>query len=541
MNSKSFELLFFLLHSLDGLEITDLIAQFKLSDRRVYSLIEEIKFFLQSEDYGRIQKKGNRYYVVLQSQDKIKEILCDREVIRNLSLLRRVEILIIIVSRGKMVTVRDLENILYVSRTVIKADLEWLREKAEKYQVLLELIPFKGIQVQAKETNIRKLLISCFNLVVKGFNLETIDILCLILTELEIKKLKENILADEKGILKFIPDQHLIYFAICIGVTILRIRENYLVTEIDLVQNNKHETDFAQEILFKITGLNTQWLGKQAEIYFLAELLAGIPKINYPMEDRHKADWIFFQILTHRFIKAMQDYLQIAFVEDVNLFHGLLQHLYPAYIRMLNNQKIDNPIFEEVVKSYSLEFYSVKKHIYILEDSLKVKFNDEECGYLTLFFAASRKREGAMENTIPKVAVVCSAGISTSYLLTSQLANLFSVEIACISSIRKIKEDISKQKYDFILSTVDLEIGQDYLKVNPILSKEDIRVLACLFNGFRKKISIEPLIEKMKKYVLIRDEIALSEMLNEYLNGEKIKRQKGKEVMFFMPVYWPPC
>lgn len=530
MTEKSLELLFFLISVPAGAELPRLAAQFQLSERRIYTLIEEIKEFIKASDYGRLDKQGNKYQVQLKSKEKLKEILLDRAVICRLSSLRQLEMLITIIGSDNEAAVRDLEAQFAVSRTVIKSDLDELRRQAEAYQAELQLLPFKGIRLEAPEGNLRKVLIALFGAAIKDCCLSGMDILAMILTELEMCRLKDIILSGEESILKFIPDQLLSYFAVCLGVTMARIRDNHLIPPGFSGEAEMHETRFAEQLLFKITGLKKEWTSKRAETLFLAELIAGIPKVDYPLEDSHKTDWIFFQILLKKFIKAMADYLHFPFLRDGKLFRGLLQHLYPAYIRMRNGQMIENPIFSETLQAYSLEYHAVKQQVYLLEEGLKVSFTDEECAYLTLFFAASRKREEKNERKLLKVRIVCSAGVSTSYLLTTQLENLFSVEVVGVSSQRTAAEDIHKERADFIVSTVDLDIDQDYIKVSPILSEADIQLLAACFNGFREKIKIKPLLQMIEKYAVIIDQESLTEELNDYLNQEKTGKEK-EEIM----------
>ena len=530
MTEKSLELLFFLISIPAGVELSRLARQFQLSERRIYALIEEIKEFIKAGDYGRLDKQGNKYQVQLKSKEKLKELLLDRAVICRLPGLRRLEMWISIISGEKETAVRDLETQFAVSRTVIKSDLEELHRQAENYQVELQVLPFKGIWAQAPEGNLRRVLIALFGTAIRDCCLSGMDILAMILTELEMCRLKDIILSGEESVLKFIPDQLLSYFAVCLGVTMARIRGNHLIPPDFLGEQEMHETRFAEQLLSKITGFGKEWSSKRAETLFLAELIAGIPKVDYPLEDSHKTDWIFFQILLKKFIKAMADYLHFPFLRDEKLFRGLLQHLYPAYIRMRNGQMIENPIFSETVQAYSLEYHAVKQQVYLLEEGLKVRFTDEECAYLTLFFAASRKREEKKERRLLRVRIVCSAGVSTSYLLTTQLENLFSVEVVGISSQRTVAEDIQKESSDFIVSTVDLAIAQEYIKVSPILSEPDIQLLAACFNGFREKIKIKPLVQMIQKYAVIIDEESLTEELNGYLNQEKTGKEK-EEIM----------
>lgn len=531
MNSKSYELLFYLIsHITNGLEITEFAKKFELSERRIYSLIDEVRHFLLKGNYGFIQKRESKYYIELQSKEIPRKILQNQEVVRSVPILRRLQMFIWIVSGEGIITIRDFEERFGISRPVIKSDVEWLKAKAKEQHVHLNLIPFKGMEVSAKEEDIRKALILFFNVAIQRCHLHNTDILCLILTELEMQKLSEIISSAGETIISFIPDQLLVYFSLCVGVIIARIRGNHVITNYRTDNKEGHETKFAEQILAAITGVKKQWLGQRAEVCFLSEWMAGIPKVNYPLEDSHKADWIFFQVLLKKFMKEMEDYLQYPFLKDSKLFRSLLQHLYPAYIRMLNGQTIDNPIFEETLESYSLEYHAVKQHIYILEEGLKVVFNDVECSYLTLFFAAAKRREQEGNCQVPKILVVCSAGVSTSYLLTTQLENLFSVEVVCISSQRKIIEDISAKRFDFIISTIDLEIEQKYLKVNPILGEDDIKMLASYFYGFRRQIPIKPLLQRIKKYANITNEVALAEELNAYLNDERIKNG-GDDIM----------
>ncbi len=78
-----------------------------------------------------------------------------------------------------------------------------------------------------------------------------------------------------------------------------------------------------------------------------------------------------------------------------------------------------------------------------------------------------------------KIAVTCPTGIGTSKMLISRLQKEFPIfEVVCVVSIVDI--DTNKLLNDdvkFIISTVNLNIDYPYVKVSPMLSIDDKKVL----------------------------------------------------------------
>ena len=100
-----------------------------------------------------------------------------------------------------------------------------------------------------------------------------------------------------------------------------------------------------------------------------------------------------------------------------------------------------------------------------------IKIPEDEIGYIVIYFIASM--DYLSKNSI-SVLVVCSTGIGSSKMLRSRLEREFSeIDVKKIISLHKLHDEKLDQ-YDFIISTVPLDLDESkYLCVSPLLNEEE--------------------------------------------------------------------
>ncbi|WP_367903418.1 BglG family transcription antiterminator [Paenibacillus sp. PL2-23] len=108
---------------------------------------------------------------------------------------------------------------------------------------------------------------------------------------------------------------------------------------------------------------------------------------------------------------------------------------------------------------------------------------DEEVGYLTIHFGASLERLNISRPV--RAMIVCTSGIGSSKLLSVRIEKKFpQVEFIGHYSWYEASR-VPRDRYDLIISTVDLPIdGDRYVKISPLLTLEETEKL----QGFLKRL-----------------------------------------------------
>lgn len=170
-------------------------------------------------------------------------------------------------------------------------------------------------------------------------------------------------------------------------------------------------------------------------------------------------------------IRSVEDRMNVPFAKDRSLLEGLIRHLGPALARLRNGEVIRNPLLSQIKKDYETLFAAVRK---AMEETLpEVKVPDEEIGYIVMHFGASSERLNLFPRNI-RALLVCTSGIGSSKLLAVRINK----EIPQIELIGHYSwyeaARIPEDRYDLIISTVDLQLEPDrYIKLSPLLTREE--------------------------------------------------------------------
>ncbi len=191
----------------------------------------------------------------------------------------------------------------------------------------------------------------------------------------------------------------------------------------------------------------------------------------------------------------------------------------------------ENPLLDYVRENFSQLNDAVSKGVMLVEDKLKVHFNEHEISYFTLLFASVIERNEKQVRRTPNVIIVCNAGISTSEILKSRLEAMFHVNILGTFSLRNAALWLMEHVPDFIVSTVPFKWKDiQVLKVSPFLSDYDIREIQNQLSFLTARIHLGDVMGIIRKYADIKEEQipALKKELSLYLGfSEKTEPRKG--------------
>ncbi|WP_139991053.1 BglG family transcription antiterminator [Paenibacillus paridis] len=180
-------------------------------------------------------------------------------------------------------------------------------------------------------------------------------------------------------------------------------------------------------------------------------------------------------------IQYVEKHLNLTLTEDHSLEEGLIQHIKPAFQRILDGIAIRNPMLVQIKKDYSSLFSIVRGGVQEVYAHIKVP--DEEIGYIAMHFGASLERLKPFPRKI-RAVLVCTSGIGSSKLLAVKIAKeLPQIELIGHYSWYEATR-LPASRYDLIISTVDLPLKPDrYIKLSPMLSPEETNKLRAYIEG----------------------------------------------------------
>ena len=113
----------------------------------------------------------------------------------------------------------------------------------------------------------------------------------------------------------------------------------------------------------------------------------------------------------------------IKFDDDKDFLSLLMKHLDISFLRYQYGISIDNPLIDELKANYGLYFDIAKQAVKVIELETDIPINDNEIGFLVLYYAGYTKK---MEKEIPKIraVLICANGVSSSYLLKHEIERL---------------------------------------------------------------------------------------------------------------------
>lgn len=474
--SRATRILKFLLNENSKILIKDIAKNFNVSERTIRYEIEKINEELKEKNKSEIiLNKGECW---IEKITEIEEIL-NEDTIYIPSAKERELFILLKICLMREIKQSTLSDFLGISISTVKSHLRDIRKVLEIYNLTLEILPRKGLVIVGSEEQIRQCSLKAITLCKKEKSKFLDNIIDEYLEGINQEGIKLFISYCQKLMDKIISDEayEIILRYICLVIyfnknerKLKNIKNsNFLenTKEYDAIIKSKallegfYEMEFSQEEYLKITD------------YFLGSHTYNITYSYYE-------NWVEIEIMVKNFIEKVNKELEVNITNDETLILGLINHIKPTIYRIKNGIELENSIYEEVVESYPNLFILVKKGVEELENFIGIKFTNDEIAFLTIHFKAAIDRNIKIKKEKLKILIVCGSGYGSSKLLAQQIKELYRVEI--IDTIpRYLLEKVERRKdIDLILTTVPLEdfkTTRNIIKVNPILSKEDIFVL----------------------------------------------------------------
>ncbi|UTC13255.1 BglG family transcription antiterminator [Latilactobacillus curvatus] len=161
---------------------------------------------------------------------------------------------------------------------------------------------------------------------------------------------------------------------------------------------------------------------------------------------------------------------------DEELIQGLAVHLSSALRRLAMGLSINNPYTDEIRQNFPQAFDQAVLLKPVLENQYQIQMNEDELAFISLHFEAFFERHS--EDARLSVVVVCSSGIGTSQLLGQRLAKSFAQELR-ITRIIALGELLATPiKESLVISTIAIKgLSVSVIEVSPLLNRHDIGII----------------------------------------------------------------
>jgi activator of the mannose operon, transcriptional antiterminator len=165
----------------------------------------------------------------------------------------------------------------------------------------------------------------------------------------------------------------------------------------------------------------------------------------------------------------------VHFNHDEELLEGLRVHLHSTLNRLKHGLPVSNVMLQEIKKMYPYLFDQILFAIEEMNQTLPLEIPEEEAAYLTLHFQASLERLKNKHLAVKKAVIVCHMGIGMSQLLRTKIERKFqTVQVEDCIAHSELQAFLKRRAVDFIISTISLEAaGKPYIVVSPLFDKVD--------------------------------------------------------------------
>lgn len=450
--------------------LSGLAEEFHVSERTIRNDIRDINAVLEENGYHPLA--FGSHGAILQNADfALAASLFTEEDFYNYKLSkdeRKKVASAVIVNASGFVTLADLADLLFVSRTTVIGDLEDIKAYITMHGMTVDSHPNKGLRALGKESVKRSFLLHIIipdigtmkeNMLSKYISIQAGD-------RLVIQKIVQEQEHTYKSHLTDTSFQRLVMY---LGIMVNRNMQGEYME----VQENKelHHYRMAQDIL-KYVSQYCHIRTTEDEVCYLSEFLTAC---RYISTDSYSGDIVQIQMFTRLFIERISDILGVNLNQDYDFFENLSNHFNSVFsaapVTYVQDEAVDKALEEN-----NSVMSAVNELEGMLKDYAGRDMTEDELKYIGLHICAALERQKQKEIAF-HVILACHAGIGTSQLLLTRLKEHFNFQIVDIISAHEA-EKLPEDAADFIISTVDLKNCKlDYVVVSPMLNDEDyIRV-----------------------------------------------------------------
>lgn len=480
------------------LSVKELADKIGVSKRTVQRELEYLGTELQEYEIQFVSKTGKGVWLEGAQDNKVR-LLADLERTDSFDVSDREE-------RRKRLTLeilkeKGLKKLFYyadqfkVSEATISSDLDAISGWLLDHQLQITRKPGSGIEVEGTEESYRKAIRS---FIAENINTQAIRDSYEVDDSLDgMKKLygtgiglllKDDILKRVVNCISSLEDRRVLTLTensyvglvLHISIAINRIMQDEYLENSEKLEELPGDEDY--ELAGKIVEVLEEEFDIEipdAETAYICLHIKGAKHQNIEWNGTGTVEIKRKELigLVNDMINAFDSTAAFELKQDEDFIQGLLAHLQPTVIRLVNDMAIANPVLEDIKTAYPDTFEKSRKAALILGNWVGKEVPESEIGFLTIHFGAAQVRlEGRRENIRQvHVGIVCASGIGISRLMLSKLEKVFKERIKMETYGKNDITPYIAGKTDFFVTSIAMTNPDlDIIQVNPLLNGEDI-------------------------------------------------------------------
>lgn len=490
MNHRQKDILHMLLtETRPQLVVRDIALRFDCSEKTIRNDLDEIDRYLNTTSNARLVRKPG-FGVTLDIAEREKAQIADRllrstkDQERETEEDRRIAVAYRLLMETKPVTIQELADKHYTSKTVIKKDLDILREWLDKRDLSVVSKQKVGIMLEGKERDKRAALSKLSQLTGEAGHSFLKDRFAAHELEIVTCELKQLELDAQLAFTDEAFDNLLVHTLLMIRRTKLKQPITFSEQEKIFVRE-KREFHWIGAFIRKLERLFAVRFPEDEAAYLTAHILGGKIRSQARIDTTgpgmaSMAETAEVSVLAETLVRKMSALTWVDFGKDEVLMEGLRIHLYSTLNRLNYGLTVSNPMLQDIKKMYPYMFDMVIYATKELSEAYPFAIPEEEAAYLTLHFQAAVERLSQPVEEPKRVVTVCHMGIGMSQILRTKLERSFP-ELQVLDSVRKadLPGYLARHAVDFIISTVPLEhVNTPSIMVSPLLEAGEVQKIA---------------------------------------------------------------
>lgn len=471
--------------------IRDFSQKYGVSERSIYNDINEINEVLYSMDLKKIHT-DNAGSIVIDPSTNTAKILQYLKTINtyeyHLSAKeRRLLLLLKLLSSDTPLTVHQLTQLLFVSRTTIYYDLNQLKERISKFEAMISFSSDTGIFILCDEKQTRNLIADVLvHAIGQINNLTTFQQMLLneVARSISLESIAEITHIAELTVSSSLTEYS--FTKVCLN---LFIAANRYVRGKCLTQFAAGDDFIENNIEYKFTS----FIFKELGIISIAEIQSMTQDLmtHQIFTEKPSAFMIDLYTVIADFLYKISNVVGVPLCNETESFAFLVNH----FENMMNSGRTNTSALctsspqkkHDFAGQYSIIFDAVKRNILYLEDYFHHTYSEDDIFYITMHICAAYERNLVKKPKL-NICIIAPGSMATAQMLAAQIESRFNLRVQGAFDRSKINKLVFEQ-IDFIISTQKLpDIQIPTVVVNSILNINDYEKILTMTNKIYRQM-----------------------------------------------------
>ena len=484
LNQRQIEVLLeFCKHPEEFMTASYFADKLKVSLRTVQADMREIKRELSEESCVQLVSKSSRGSCIeVKDHDEFSAYVNSlyqqyTTVSLNYPTSRISKLLLLLLNRHRAISMIDIEDQFFISRSTLLNDLKKVEEILEEFQ--LELLKSSNkIMIEGYEVNKRRCLAKQDLYLAHIRN----EYGMLYIDERHIAKIK-NILTEVFVDYKYhIMDTDFNNMILYLNIMICRMEEGFYIQpdELKITEQLGREYEIANAVFERIGSRFFIRVPEEEKQIFSLYL-----KGQGNNQDSNTISAEIDEFISRAFIQIRENF-EVDFSNNINLKITLALHCMSLRIRLKYDMQVKNDMLEYIRETFPLGYDIASYFAFLFGKEYGKKVSKDEVGLIAIHFYSSLQEMNNMEGK-RKILIISSMKQSMSLLTKQTLFRWFSDSVSAVDFVSPA--DVSEEMleaYDIFLTTEKEEFYEKGLAmyIEPFPSKFDYLNIKLNLDGF---------------------------------------------------------